>query len=133
MAGSENVYLSLGSRHTPHTSRFSLNYHSLLVVSFLLPVGDICSFRVTGPPDRFMADPVRDLNNFLQGQPGGSVTKDFQWLLTREGPEHGTIYHVTAVCKHCVSISLLFIHSCTTSPGSPRWGWTWLYKGHRET
>ena len=47
-----------------------------------------------------MADPVRDLNNFLQGQPGGSVTKDFKWNLTKEGPEHDTVYHVTAVCKH---------------------------------
>ncbi|KAH9998290.1 hypothetical protein BJV77DRAFT_981079 [Russula vinacea] len=47
-----------------------------------------------------MADPVRDLNNFLQGQPGGSVTKDFKWNLTKEGPEHDIVYHVTAVCKH---------------------------------
>ncbi|KAH9998292.1 hypothetical protein BJV77DRAFT_981093 [Russula vinacea] len=46
-----------------------------------------------------MADPVRDLNNFLQGQPGGSVTKDFKWNLTKEGPEHDTIYHVTAVFR----------------------------------
>jgi hypothetical protein len=47
-----------------------------------------------------MADPVRDLNNFLQHQPGGSATKDFDWNLTKEGPEHDTVYHVTAVCKH---------------------------------
>jgi hypothetical protein len=56
-----------------------------------------------------MEDPVRDLNNFLQGQPGGNATSEFQWLLTKEGPEHGTIYHVTAVCKHCDNISLFFI------------------------
>ena len=35
--------------------------------------------------------PVCDLNNFLQGQPEGNATKKFQRLLTREGPEHGTI------------------------------------------
>jgi hypothetical protein len=46
-----------------------------------------------------MADPVRDLNNFLQGQPGGNATRDFQWLLTREleEPENDTVYHVTTV------------------------------------
>jgi len=46
-----------------------------------------------------MADPVRDLNNFLQGQPGGNATREFEWILTKEGPEHGTIYHVTAVFR----------------------------------
>lgn len=69
----------------------------------------IFAVLVTRPPDRFMEDPARDLNNFLQGQPGGNATRDFEWLLTKEGPEHGTIYHVTAVCEHCVSISLLFL------------------------
>lgn len=65
-----------------------------------------------------MEDPVRDLNNFLQGQPGGNATRDFQWLLTKEGPEHGIIYHVTAVCKHCDDILLpFFIHSYTTVRG----------------
>ncbi len=64
-----------------------------------------------------MADPVRDLNNFLQGQPGGSATKDFQWLLTKEGPEHDTIYHITAVCKPPLQQPLDFIHSCTTVRG----------------
>ena len=65
-----------------------------------------------------MADPVRDLNNFLQGQPGGNATRDFEWVLKKEGPEHGTIYHVTAVCKHCDNISLLFfIHPYTTVRG----------------
>ena len=46
-----------------------------------------------------MEDPVRDLNNWLQGQPGGNLTKEFAWVLKKEGPEHGAIYHVTAVCK----------------------------------
>ena len=46
-----------------------------------------------------MEDPVRDLNNFLQKQPGGNLTKEFGWLSTKEGPEHGVTYHVTAVCK----------------------------------
>lgn len=46
-----------------------------------------------------VVDPVCDLNNFLQGQPGGSLTKEFKWIAMREGPEHGAIYHVTAVCK----------------------------------
>jgi len=45
------------------------------------------------------ADPVRDLNNFLQGQPGGNLTKDFKWSSTKEGPEHDTLYHVTAVFR----------------------------------
>ena len=67
-----------------------------------------------------MEDPVRDLNNFLQSQPGpgGNATREFQWLLTKEGPEHGTIYHVTAVCKRRDNISFLFfIHPCTTVRG----------------
>jgi hypothetical protein len=60
-----------------------------------------------------MADPVRDLNNFLQSHPagnGGNATRDFEWVLKREGPEHCTTYHVTAVCEHCDNISLHFIH-----------------------
>ncbi|KAI0306876.1 hypothetical protein B0F90DRAFT_1665249 [Multifurca ochricompacta] len=59
-----------------------------------------------GPPNHLnggwgslMADPVRDLNNFLQGQPGGSLTKDFMWVSKKEGPEHGAIYHVTAIFR----------------------------------
>jgi hypothetical protein len=46
-----------------------------------------------------MADPVRDLNNFLQGQPEGNLTRDFRWVSKKEGPQHGVTYHVTAVCK----------------------------------
>ena len=64
-------------------------------------------------PDRLMADPVRDLNNFLQSHPagnGGNATRDFKWVLNREGPEHCTTYHVTAVCKQCDTISLPSVH-----------------------
>ena len=76
-----------------------------------------------------MADPVRDLNNFLQGQPGGSVTKDFKWNLTKEGPEHDTVYHVTAVCKHALCDTPFFFSFLYNSPGSQRWGWTRLFNG----
>jgi hypothetical protein len=69
-----------------------------------------------------MADPVRDLNNFLQGQPGGNATREFEWILTKEGPEHGTIYHVTAVCKHCDNISLLFLFTLIQQSGESTLG-----------
>ena len=46
------------------------------------------------------ADPIRDLNNFLQGQPEGNLTRDFKWNSTKQGPEHDALYHVTAVCKY---------------------------------
>ncbi|KAN0128578.1 hypothetical protein V8E53_013623 [Lactarius tabidus] len=46
-----------------------------------------------------MADPVRDLNNFLQGQPEGNLTRDFRWISKKEGPQHGVTYHVTAVFR----------------------------------
>lgn len=46
------------------------------------------------------ADPIRDLNNVLQRQPGGNMTKDFKWNFIKEGTEHEALYHVTAVCKH---------------------------------
>jgi hypothetical protein len=46
-----------------------------------------------------MADPVRDLNNFLQGQPSGNLTKEFKWISKKEGPGHNAVFHVTAVCK----------------------------------
>jgi len=45
-----------------------------------------------------MADPVRDLNNHLQGLPG-NLTKYFKWTSMKEGPKHNTIYHVTAVFR----------------------------------
>jgi hypothetical protein len=53
-----------------------------------------------------MADPVRDLNNFLHSQPGGSATKNLMWNSRKEGPEHDTAYHVTAVCKHTLRDNL---------------------------
>ncbi|KAH9983197.1 hypothetical protein BJV74DRAFT_47364 [Russula compacta] len=46
-----------------------------------------------------MEDPVRDLNNFLQGLPGGNLAKDLNWVLQREGPEHGVTYHITAIFR----------------------------------
>ncbi|KAI0298835.1 hypothetical protein BC826DRAFT_1102897 [Russula brevipes] len=46
-----------------------------------------------------MADPVRDLNNFLQKQGQGNLTKELNWVSMKEGPEHGAIYHVTAVFR----------------------------------
>ena len=55
-----------------------------------------------------MADPVRDLNNFLQGQPGGNATKDFKWHSMKQGPEHETVYHVTAICEYSLRYSLHF-------------------------
>src|SRR5260221_3608532 len=41
-------------------------------------------------------DPIRDLNNFLQRQPGpgGNMSKDFKWSFVKEGPEHDALYHV---------------------------------------
>jgi hypothetical protein len=98
------------------------------------PSGRYFVVSVFWAPDSFMADPVRDLNNFLQGQPEGNATKDFQWLLTTEGPQHDTIYHVTAVCKYTLCGSPLFFYSLLhNSPGSPCWGWTRPYEGHCET
>ncbi len=79
-----------------------------------------------------MADPVRDLNNFLQAQPG-NATRDFEWLLTKEGPEHGTIYHVTAVCKHCDNSSLLFLFTVIQQSGESTLGLdTALQRGLRN-
>lgn len=52
------------------------------------------------------ADPIRDLNNYLQRQPGpgGNMAKDFKWSFMKEGPEHDALYHVTAVCKHSLFV-----------------------------
>jgi len=43
-----------------------------------------------------MADPVRDLNNFLQGHPSGNLTPQFSWDAKQEGPGHQVIHLVTA-------------------------------------
>ena len=50
--------------------------------------------------DSHKADPVRDLNNFLQARPEGNLAKEVKWSSTREGPDHDALYHVTAVCKY---------------------------------
>ena len=59
------------------------------------------------------ADPIRDLNNILQRQPGGNLTDDFKWSFIKEGPEHDALYHVTAVCKHslCNEAPPVFVNS----------------------
>ena len=69
--------------------------------------------------DSHKADPVRDLNNFLQGQQGGNMTKQFKWDWSREGPEHDAVYHVTAVCEYslCNGASSFLFSICTTVRG----------------
>ena len=62
----------------------------------------LLNFADSPMSDSHKADPVRDLNNFLQGRPEGNLTKDFKWSSTKEGPEHDALYHVTAVCKHTI-------------------------------
>ena len=80
--------------------------------SFELPV----LFTDSQMADYRAPDPVRDLNNFLQEMPGGSLIKDFKWATTKEGPEHDKLYHVTAVCKHsfCDGVSHLFFQPFRT-------------------
>lgn len=80
--------------------------------------------------DSHIADPVRDLNNFLQGQPGGNLTTEFKWNWSREGPEHDALYHVTAVCEYslCNGTSSLFVQHLYNSPGSEHWGGAWLFE-----
>ena len=80
------------------------------------------------------ADPIRDLNNILQRQPGGNLTDDFKWSFIKEGPEHDALYHVTAVCKHslCNEAPPVFLtaqtydsqrseHRCGTWPFEEGW------------
>jgi len=85
--------------------------------------------------DSHNADPVRDLNNFLQGQPGGNMTKEFKWNWSREGPEHDALYHVTAICKYslCNRASSSFVQHLYNSPGSEHWGGTWPFEKGWET
>jgi len=92
----------------------------------------------TDPPmsDSHNADPVRDLNNFLREGPEGNLTKDFKWSSTKEGPEHDTPYHVTALCKYRLfdGASPFFSnHHLYDSPGSEHWGRAWPFHGGRET
>ncbi|KAI9508137.1 hypothetical protein F5148DRAFT_1199118 [Russula earlei] len=41
-------------------------------------------------------DPVRDLNNFLQGHPRGNLTPYFSWSLDKDGPDHQKIHYAIA-------------------------------------
>jgi len=66
--------------------------HSAVAYSF-----GLLDFADPHMSDSHKADPVRDLNNFLQGRPEGNLTKDFKWSSTKEGPEHDALYHVTFV------------------------------------
>jgi len=79
--------------------------------------------------DSHNADPVRDLNNFLQGQRGGNLTKEFKWNWLREGPDHDALYHVTAVCKYhlCIGASSSFVQHLYNSPGSKHWCGAWPF------
>ncbi|KAH9972979.1 hypothetical protein BGW80DRAFT_277881 [Lactifluus volemus] len=44
-------------------------------------------------------DPVRDLNNYLQGQRCGNLAGELMWISMRQGPGHCPVYHVTAVFR----------------------------------
>ncbi|KAI9508708.1 hypothetical protein F5148DRAFT_1193633 [Russula earlei] len=56
-------------------------------------------FRANGIPDRHEGDstPVRDLQNYLRGHPGGSLVPWFSWSVSQTGPDHQKIYHATAL------------------------------------
>ena len=49
-----------------------------------------------------MADPVRDLNNFLQARKdaNGNFTRYFSWYMEQEGPDNQKVHHATARCEH---------------------------------
>ncbi|KAH9011721.1 hypothetical protein EDB83DRAFT_2523350 [Lactarius deliciosus] len=42
------------------------------------------------------ADPVRDLNNFLQGHSRGNLTHLLSWETTHSGPQHQVTHYATA-------------------------------------
>jgi hypothetical protein len=44
-------------------------------------------------------DPVRDLNNALQGHPTGNLTTQFSWVLKQTGPNHQITHFATAKCE----------------------------------
>ncbi|KAN0140806.1 hypothetical protein V8E53_001250 [Lactarius tabidus] len=46
-----------------------------------------------------MSDPVRDLNNYLQGHQNSSLRSQFSWVLRQEGPNHQVTHHATATCE----------------------------------
>jgi hypothetical protein len=51
-----------------------------------------------------IGDPLRDLNNRLQGHPKGNLTSYLSWALRQEGPGPQRIHFVTARCE---SVSVL--------------------------
>ncbi|KAH9005386.1 hypothetical protein EDB86DRAFT_1438959 [Lactarius hatsudake] len=42
------------------------------------------------------ADPVRDLNNFLQGHSRGNLTTLLSWEMTQQGPQNQVTHYATA-------------------------------------
>ena len=44
-------------------------------------------------------DPVRYLNNRLQGHPRGNLTPYLSWVLGQTGPDHQKTHHATAKCE----------------------------------
>ena len=45
------------------------------------------------------ADPVRDLNDFLQKPPERRPNAKFSWALSQEGPNHQVTHYATAKCE----------------------------------
>ncbi|KAI0265066.1 hypothetical protein BC834DRAFT_192783 [Gloeopeniophorella convolvens] len=60
---------------------------------------DLSAFPSTVGTPPYPIHPVRDLNNFLQGQPGGNLAQELLWKVTKTGPEHSTTFHVTATFR----------------------------------
>jgi hypothetical protein len=47
-----------------------------------------------------LADPVRDLNSYLQNHPNGNLlASQFSWHLRQEGPDHQLTHYATAKCE----------------------------------
>ncbi|KAH9169638.1 hypothetical protein EDB89DRAFT_2244508 [Lactarius sanguifluus] len=44
-------------------------------------------------------DPVRDLNNYLQGHSSGNITTLLSWETTQQGPQHQVTHYATAKCN----------------------------------
>jgi dsRNA-specific ribonuclease len=44
-------------------------------------------------------DPVRDLNNYLQGHPRGNLTIYFSWVMKQSGPGHQVTHTAVANCE----------------------------------
>jgi len=44
-------------------------------------------------------DPVRDLNNYLQGHPSGNLAPFLSWALAENGPDHQKTHYATAKCE----------------------------------